>query len=864
MKKSLLVIFTLSLQFLAVSLFAQQIRGTVVDSLTKESLPGAAVSYKGTSVSVSTAGDGSFSIRKQDGSNVVVISYVGYQTKEIVVPAGKTDLGQIALFSNTNTMNEVMIVANARAIDRETPIAVSTINAERIEERGAQQEFPELLKSTPGVYATKGSGGGFGDARINMRGFQSANIAVLINGIPVNDMEDGRVFWSNWSGLTDVTSSIQSQRGLGASKVAVPSLGGTINIQTRTTDAKQGGFIYQGLGNDGFNKTTFSYSTGLTDKGWAFSAMGSRNTSNGYVNGLAYEAYSYFFNASKVINENHTISLTGFGAPQYHGSRFERFTLAYYQDAPQGKRFNPNYGILNGEEKTISGNYYHKPQVSLNHNWIIDETSSLSTALYGSIGKGGNEFPNNANLFLNTRTGNKYTPVDIDALVDLNTASPDGRAVAYLQSYRNDHKWGGVLSTYKKQLNNKINFLAGLDLRQYKGEHYNSVRNLLGAEYVLEVFNPTPTTSRGAGDINNPVKMARTGDKIGFNYDGLVGWQGAFVQGEYSYDDLSAFVSLSGSNQSYQRVDHFKFLTTDPNRKSEKVNNLGYQAKGGLNYNLDMNHNVFVNVGYLEKAPIFEAVFGGYQNKKNPSAVAEKILSYELGYGYRTRKVSANLNLYRTQWNDRSTNSTIYDQATEQFYTVNMSGVDALHQGVEFDFKYTPIHGVTINGMLSVGDWKWASNVEEATVFDVNGQALQNGKIGPVYTKGIRVGDQPQTTAALGASINLTPDLKIGADYNYFARFYSSFQPTALTRENFKPWQVPSYSLVDVNAVFRFKFSGVQSSIFANVNNLLDTDYISDANAQFDSARNYTSDVNNAQVYYGIGRTWTVGLKVNF
>src|SRR5690606_28264382 len=129
--------------------------------------------------------------------------------------------------------------------------------------------------------------------------------------------------------------------------------------------------------------------------------------------------------------------------------------------------------------------------------------------------------------------------------------------------------------------------------------------------------------------------------------------------------------------------------------------------------------------------------------------------------------------------------------------------------------------GVTINGMVSIGDWKWTSNVQEATVFDINGAALQAGKIGPVYTKGIHVGDQPQTTLALGATVNLTPDLKIGADYNYFDRFYSSFQPTALTRENFKPWQVPSYSLVDVNAVFRFKFSGVQSSFFANVNNLL-------------------------------------------
>ena len=307
MKKSLLV-FTLLLQFFAIGAYAQQtITGKVIDSLTKETLPGAVVTLKGAGVSTSTSTNGNFAIKVQDGSDVLIISYIGYNRREIAIPAGKTDLGLISLTSSSNTMNEVMIIANNVAIDRKTPVALSVVNAERIEEKGGQQEFPELLKSTPGVYATKGSGGGFGDSRINMRGFQSANIAVMINGIPVNDMEDNRVFWSNWAGLNDVTSSIQVQRGLGASKVAVPSLGGTINIQTRTTDVKKGGFIYQGLGSYGFNKTTFSYSTGLTDKGWAFSAMGSRNVGDGYVNGLAYEAYSYFFNVSKVINANHTL-----------------------------------------------------------------------------------------------------------------------------------------------------------------------------------------------------------------------------------------------------------------------------------------------------------------------------------------------------------------------------------------------------------------------------------------------------------------------------------------------------------------------------------------------------------------------------
>lgn len=862
MKKSLLII-ALLLPFFALSALAQQtIRGKVVDSLTNESLSGAAVAIKGSGVATSTSSNGNFSLKRQDGTNVLVITYIGYNRREIVVPAGTTDLGAIVLSSSSNVMDEVKIVANNLAIDRKTPVALSTINEARIGEKGGQQEFPELLKSTPGVYATKGVGGGFGDSRINIRGFQSANIAVMINGIPVNDMESGRVFWANWAGLNDVTTSIQVQRGLGASKVAVPSVGGTMNIITKTTDARKGGFIYQGFGNDGFNKTTFSYSTGLTEKGWSFSAMGSRNVGNGWIEGLNYEAYSYFFNVSKIINANHTLSLTGFGAPQYHSSRFERFNLAYYEDAPQGNKFNPNYGILNGEEKTISGNYYHKPQVSLNHSWIIDDKSSLSSALYGSLGSGGNEFPNDANLFLNTRKGNKYTPVDLDAIVKINTASADGRALAYLQSNRNDHKWGGLISTYKRKMTDKIDLLAGIDLRQYKGIHYNSVRNLLGGEYVLEVYTPPNSAGASKGNINNQINMAKTGDKIGFYNDGLVGWQGAFLQGEYSDGPLSAFISLSGSNTSYKRIDYFRYLDTDPLRESKKVNYLGYQTKGGANYNIDRNHNVFANIGYFEKAPVFNAVFVGNQNTPNSKAVTEKILSYELGYGYRSTKFSGNVNLYRTDWRDRSTTKSVFGQ-DGQFYTANMNGVNALHQGVEVDFKYTPVTGLTFNGMISVGNWKWSNNIDQVIITDANGDPVRTGETGPYYTKGIKVGDSPQTTAAIGADFTVTEGLKIGVDYNYFGDYYASFIPTDLNKVGLKPWRVPNYTLLDVNAVFKFKFAGVGSSLFANVNNLLDVAYISDANAIFD-VKTGISDVNNSQVYYGTGRTWTVGLRVNF
>lgn len=869
MKKSLLA-FTFLLQFLAISVYAQQtIRGRVIDSLTKETLPGAVVALKGAGISTSTNSDGTFSIKKQNGTNILVISYIGYNRREVVVPAGKTDMGPISLGSSSSTMDEVKIVANNIAIDRKTPVAVSTITAVKIEEKGAQLDFPELMLSTPGVYATKGTGGGFGDARINVRGFQSANIAVMINGIPVNDMEDGRVFWANWAGLTDVTSTVQVQRGLGASKVAVPSIGGTMNIITKTTDAQKGGFIYQGLGSNGFNKTTFSYSTGLTEKGWAFSAMGSRNVGDGWAQGLMYEAYSYFFNVSKIINAHHTLSLTGFGAPQYHGSRFERKLLSVYENAPQDNKYNPNWGVLYGKDKTISGNYYHKPQVSLNHSWIIDEKSSLSTVLYGSLGRGGNEIPgldskgaSTANTFLNNRIGDQYSPVDIDAIVRMNKASIDGNAVAYLQSNRNDHQWAGLISTYKKQLTDKLDLLAGVDLRTYKGVHYSSVKDLLGAEYYYEPYFFNQSTGAVTGNINNPSNVAKTGDKINFYYDGLVNWQGGFLQGEYTEGPLTAFVSLSASNTSYQRVDHFRYLDSDPARRSKTKSFFGYQTKGGANYNIDENNNVFANVGYFAKAPGFGSVFVSRQNTANPDAITEKILSYELGYGYRSAKFSGNVNLYRTNWKDRSTNTSRYNDQTGEFTTINFSGVNALHQGVEADFKYRPLEVLTINGMLSIGNWKWQNNLDKAVVTDASGNPVPNGaSAGPYYTKGIKVGDAPQTTASLGVDFSVTNDLKIGADYNYFANYYASFNPTDLTTPGLKPYQLPNYSLLSANAVFKFKFGGFGSSLFASVNNLLDVVYISDANAFF---TNGVSDVNNSPVYLGTGRTWTVGLKFNF
>ena len=152
-------------------------------------------------------------------------------------------MGPITLQSSTIGLSEANVIASV-AIDRETPVAVSTLDAKTIQEQLGDKELVETLNITPGVYATK-SGGGFGDSRINIRGFDQRNVAVLINGIPVNDMENGWVYWSNWAGLGDAVNTMQVQRGLGASKLAINSVGGTLNIITKATDMKKGGSLMQ-------------------------------------------------------------------------------------------------------------------------------------------------------------------------------------------------------------------------------------------------------------------------------------------------------------------------------------------------------------------------------------------------------------------------------------------------------------------------------------------------------------------------------------------------------------------------------------------------------------------------------------------
>ena len=293
MNKYIVFVFTF---LICKNLNAQNIiSGYIYDLDSKESLIGANVIVNEKKIGTVTNYNGFFKLNLPSGIFNLTISYVGYKAvnKRIEVRESKS----IDFFLETEILDEIFLISDF-ARSRETPVAFSNISPKQIEEELANQDIPLILNNTPGVYATQ-SGGGDGDARISIRGFNQRNIAVLIDGVPVNDMENGWVYWSNWFGLDIMTKTIQVQRGLGASKLAIPAVGGTLNILTKGVDNVKKTIFSENIGNNGLLRTTIGHNSGKLKNGWGYSIAGSYKRGNGWVDQTWTEGFFYYLKLEK-------------------------------------------------------------------------------------------------------------------------------------------------------------------------------------------------------------------------------------------------------------------------------------------------------------------------------------------------------------------------------------------------------------------------------------------------------------------------------------------------------------------------------------------------------------------------------------
>ena len=788
------------------------------------------------------------------------------------------------------------------AKERETPIAVSQISAQEVLLKVGNQEFPEIMNKTPGVYATK-QGGGYGDSRISLRGFDQRNTSFLINGQPVNDMENGWVYWSNWQGLTDVASGIQVQRGLGASKLAVPSVGGTVSIFTKSAEKQQGGSIAQMIGNDGDTKTTAAYNTGGNDKGWSSSYLLTKWSGNGYVYNTSGAGWTYFAAVGYTPEGSaHSLNLSLLGAGQWHHQRDVWVSIRDYENFGEediDQRWNTNGGTLNGEEFNMRRNFYNKPLATFNWDWKISEKVNLATSLYGSAGRGGGTGPRGRNYdvlpyredltsffiedgkteFRRTDGTVNYDAIVTDnrsgasaytgaiskfegSLLGSNGYRDDGvfRSGMIRRASMNSHNWVGGISNLNINAD-KMRYSIGVDLRNYKGFHYRVLNNLMGFDGYYSTGNKNSAgqvieTLIEASPFNN---TGLQGPKIDYYNIGYVGWQGVNGLAEYSGDKLTAVLQAGLSNQSFQREDLFDQPGTP---LSEKKNVGGGYLKGGANLNLNENSNIFFNAGYISRQPNFDGVFPNYANKVNEDLQNEKIQSIELGYGYIGNGFKLNVNVYSTVWGNRFVSRSLSNQQGVDGFA-QFKDIDVVHNGIEIEAQYRPSGTTKIRGMLSVGDWTYTKDFE-AELFDDNQQLVGTGTL---YLEGAKVGDAAQFVAFVGVDQRFGDNFNVDLDYRFVDGLYADYSITdsAFTEAN-NPGalKLPSYGLVDLGATYRF---GTGWSLRANINNLLDTTYIAESNSNIHASAG--SDTWNGidkqnSVWFGFGRTWNLSLRYQF
>jgi outer membrane receptor for Fe3+-dicitrate len=281
---------------------------------------------------------------------------------------------------------------------------------------------------------------------------------------------------------------------------------------------------------------------------------------------------------------------------------------------------------------------------------------------------------------------------------------------------------------------------------------------------------------------------------------------------------------------------------------------------------------VFFNVGGFSRAPYFSGgVFLSSLNSNaiNRDAKNEKILSAEIGYGFRSNILAVKLNAYYTNWYDKTTVRAL-ESGNPDAGTINLTGVNASHMGVELEARFQPIRDFELNAMLSVGDWRW-TNSPEGLMFNRDGMpvdARQN--IVPAGSpdqarmklnmKDVHVGNAAQTTAAVGATYNFLKGFRAGLTWRYFGRNYSYYSiPTNLGETTIaEPWIIPAGNVSNLFLSYRFKIGGLDATLQGNIENIFDQLYIADAN---DGS---SHDWDTAAVMYGFGRTWSMGLKVRF
>lgn len=784
-----------------------------------------------------------------------------------------------------------------------TPIAFTEFDKVVLEAELGSRDIPLVLNSSPSIYASADSGGA-GDARVNVRGFSQRNISIMVNGVPINDLENGWVYWSNWDGLGGVSRTIQVQRGLSYATLPTPAIGGTMNVITDPASARRGASVRLETGSGDFYKFTGVVNTGIVNDRFAVTAGAVVKEGDGNFDGGWTKGRGYYIGASWDINDRNRLEFYAFGAPQQHGQRFDANIAVWDADYARklgyseadvqaaiasgpvdaGVDFNSNYspvsesysglqyywGDTHRREKrgflNETVNYFHKPQINLNWYSTLSENLNLGTVVYYSGGRGGGSGTYGSVL----RYGNTHPlkgNVDWDATIERNqtTLATDGSgdrvSRGVLRNSVNNQDQYGVISKLNFQVNPDLKMMAGIDWRTATIDHFREVRDLLGGDYYLD-----SSSDFWAG----PTKRY-LGDKVNYDNTNTIDWLGLFVQGEYDRGPINAFATYGYSTIEYSFVDHFADDGTGNQLRLDSGSFDGHQIKGGVRYSFNSQLSAYVNAGWVSKVPIFDAAIDDTAGAVIPDAENEKFQSYEAGVRWETADGRFNVSggVYYTEWRDRTVAAFSRDQNGRELITY-ARGINSNHAGIEIESAYQPNRWVRFDGALSFGDWYYTDDVR-GDAYYIDTQEPIPGFTGALYVKDVKVGDQPQSQAAYAVTFFPVEGLSIKLLGRWYDRHWADFDPVTRSDPNDRgqSWRAPSYTVYDlhVNYALPQPVGPAEVSLFLHVFNLFDKMYISDAsdNSSFEGINSAPShSAQRAAVFLGEEISFNTGVQIRF
>lgn len=797
--------------FSIVTITAQNVvKGIVINSDSEEPLQGVSVSAK--DINSVTDANGVFTLNGlNNGKHVLTVAITGFETQNFPINlTGETiDLGSILMYED---------------ISEDQDLSTITITDDELsDDASSADNISGLLQASRDVYL-RTAAFDWSSSFYRIKGLDSENGKVLINGVEMNKLYNGRPQWSNWGGLNDVLRNQEFSNGLAPSNYTFGGVLGSTNINTRASEYREGGRVNYASSNRSYSHRVMAmYASGLMENGWAITAAGSkRYAEEGFTDGTSYNAHSIFVSIEKQLNKNHSLNFTAIQAQNNRGKASANTDQIY---DIKGIKYNPYWGYQNGKIRNSRIKRVNEPILMLNHYWNIGDKTTLNTGVayqFGEIGNsridfnGGNDpsptyYQNLPNYFLNSpRDPNNPSSFDYaDAYKALTNFKNDGQlnwadlyagneidrnnARFALYEDRNDDKQLTVNTILNTELTDNISLTGSLEYRKLDSENFASVLDLFGATGYLDINRfGTQGADDYQNDLLNPNRVVKEGDRFKYNYNLASQVYGGFAQFQFKYNKVDFYVAGSAHNTSHQRDGLYKNgifsgSSSSPNAttsfgKSKKLDFFGFGAKGGLTYKISGRHLLDFNGGYISKAPSIRNSFANSRSNnltvdEVSSLENEKIMSFDASYILRTPFVTGRLTGYYTGVQDATDIAFFFISGNNLFIQEVVTGIDKKHIGAELGIEAQVLSTLKLRAAANYGQYTYDNNPNVTIASEVGIKDY-----GQANLKDYKVASGPQKAYSFGFEYRDPEYWFVGVTGNYLDDAY--IDPSPIKRTN--------------------------------------------------------------------------------